>query len=262
MAEPDGRPGGPPPAGPLPTDAVLDPGRDLRGAAVPRRGGARIAVWGLVAVAVVALGATLGPRAIASLPGSAAAGPDAAAVAVPTDYPPDTQVAVVDGVPITMRELDTAVRVVRALDSLKGQPVPAHGTAEMRAYQQTVLKRLIDRTLVLQAIRHEDVRLPVEIAPIGDHVQSYLGQVGATHVALDSALAANGVARSDLEAWFEASRAINHFFLTRIRTAAEREAGDAVARAWLADAWRGRPITVTFHGYQPAQDSPSEAMQP
>ncbi len=261
MAEPGGPASASPPAAPAPPDAVVDPGRDPRGAAGSRRGGARIAVWGLVAVAVVALGATLGPRVIGSLPGSPAAGPDAAA-GVPTDYPPDAQVAVVDGVPITMRELDTAVRVVRALDSLKGQPVPAHGTAAMRAYQQTVLKRLIDRTLVVQAIRREDVRLPVEIAPIGDHVQSYLGQIGATYAALDGALAANGVARSDLEAWFEASRAINHFFLTRIRTVGEREAGDAVARAWLADAWRDRPITVAFHGYQPAQDSPSEAMQP
>ncbi len=232
------------------------------GDARPARGAAL--VWAAARGALVAA-VLAGGTAVAGCAGGppAGLGGDAGGSgALPTAYPPDAQVAVVDGEPITMRELDAAVRVVRALDGLNGRPVPALGTPEMRAYEQTVLRRMIDRALVRQAIRREDVRLPVEIAPIGDHVQSYLERIGATRAALDAALTANGAAWADLEAWFEASRSINHFFLTRIRTAAEREAGDAVARAWLADAWRTRPIEVAFHGYQPAPDSPSEAMQP
>lgn len=190
-------------------------------------------------------------------------GAGAAAIApVPTNYPPDTSIATIDGQPITMGELDTVVRLTLALDQLRKRSVPQGGTPEMRAYEKNVLKRMIDRRLVMQAIERDGLRLPAEIAPVEDHIQSYLQRIDATRAQLDEAMASFGVPRETLDTWFKETRTMNFYFLARSRSKDPASEGGSFATAWLAEEWRARAIDVDFHDFQPPGDTPSDVTQP
>lgn len=238
-----------------------------------RSGGISAVALGLMVGVALLLGVTLallgsqilgrgagggsGAQPQAAAPGAAA--PADAALVQPLnpgpingDYPRDYTVAVINGQPMTMLELETAVRVARTLGKLTGDPVPNYGDQDMLGYQVKILKREVDLRLLLQAQRSSGVAAPT--GPVDDLILGFLQQVGATEQQLGQQMAENSVTRQQLDAWFDASRATNAFVVEKLLVDRDISERDAVVQAWIDQQWDQQQVVIDF--YDPEQVLP------
>lgn len=199
-------------------------------------------------------------QAPAPAPVPAAPGDAAAAAAAPlapgpinADYAREAQIAIVNGEPYTMAQLETAVRVARALGTVGGDAVPAYGTPEMKQFQVTILKRQIDMILMKQALVGEGLTPPT--GPVDDLIQGYLQRVGASDAQLQAELARNSVGRAELVGWFEDARSTGYFVQEKLLAGQDPSQREAVTEAWLAQAWADNEeqILINFYEPEPAQ---------
>ena len=174
------------------------------------------------------------------------------------DYPRDYTVAVVNGQPMTMRELETAVRVARTLGKLTGDPVPNFGDQDMLGYQVKILKREVDLRLLRQAQLSSGVVAPT--GPVDDLILGFLQQVGATEQQLGQQMAENSVTRQQLDAWFDASRATNAFVVEKLLVDRDISERDAVVQAWIDQQWDQQQVVIDF--YDPEQVLPQAPAAP
>lgn len=167
------------------------------------------------------------------------------------DFPREAVVALVNGEPFTMGQLETAVRIGRTLGTLSGDDVPAYTSQDMLDFQIRMLKRQVDVLLMKQAFQAHGLEDPVGL-PMEGLIDSFLDATGATDQDLEAAMVENGVTRDDLLAWFTDSQQANQFaqqILMEGRDASERE---QVTNEWLTAQWDQGEIYVTF--YDPDSD--------
>lgn len=223
-------------------------------------------------VAAPAVVPTQGVAAIQPLPGTGAVGSslpsaDPTLPMLNADYTRGDVVALVNGQPFSMGQLETAVRIGLALGSLSGDATPAYDAPEMRDFQIQMLRRQIDVILMRQAFAAaglEDPDLPIE-----GLVSGFLDRVGASQQDLEQAMAANGVRQEDLEAWFADSQQVNLFVQQQLMQGRDQAERTQVTRDWLDGQWDAGQIFVNF--YEPdvaAEDAgagqvpPAETPQP
>jgi hypothetical protein len=272
------RPREPRPSGARPPDAG-----PTGGGLLPIIAGGSLALLLLAGVAAVLLrrqpDVTM-PPAQAPANGAAAAVPGAApgvgAGVVPTtppltalanvpplnpDFPRESMVANIDGVPFLMADLEIAVRVARTIATLSADPVPNYDdVAGMRAFQVKLLRRQIDAILLENAAR----TMPDKPPPLSaqELIDSLLARQSAARQQLDDAMAANGVAEANVVAFLQRAGDIDLFIQSAIlkdlpqeeRQNAERR--DALVRDWLDRAWETQSVQIYF--YDPDSVLPAE----
>lgn len=175
------------------------------------------------------------------------------------DYPRQSIVAWVSGEAYTMEELETSVRVAKALSTISGDPVPEYNTPAMRDFQVSMLRREVDSLLMRQALRRSATSPPdMDVAPA---VDGYLQQYGGTPEGLAAALAANGITREHLDRWFVKARDTQFFIQTQLMADKQPEEQGQAVQEWLALQWQTQDIRINF--YEPATPaSPSAAPSP
>jgi hypothetical protein len=174
------------------------------------------------------------------------------------DFSRDAIIAYVNGEPYTMTQLETAVRVAKALAVISKDTVPEYGAPEMRAFQINMLRRELDGVLARQALRREGLQ-----APGGDAssaVQAFLSQFSATQEQLDAALAANGLTRAQLDQWFAEGRDTQFYIQTKLMSGQSPESRPAVVKAWLDQQWAEQDIQIRF--YDPDVALPAASPSP
>ncbi len=245
-----------------PAPARREPERPRRPAKAASGGtglGPALAVGGLLGLVIVGILTVVLWRARppaapgAAVPaGGAPAAPVAAALApgpINADYPRETQIAIVNGEPYSMLQLETAVRVSRVLGKLSGDPVPSYGDPEMKAFQVQIYKRQIDMLLIKQALRRDGLAAPTD--PVDGLITGFLQKVGATEAQLEAELAANSVARADLQKWFDDSRAVNYYLQTMVMAGQDQALRDTIVTQWLTEEWKRNEDTILTHFYDP-----------
>lgn len=164
------------------------------------------------------------------------------------DYPRETIIAYVNGVPYTMLELELAARVSKTLASISGDSVPDYGSPEMRDFQITMLRRELDGIILRQAMVRDGLQAPAgDVTPA---VDGFLQQFQATPEKLTAALAANGITRADLDRWFSQSRETQFYIQTKIMPGQEPEKQAEVVRAWLDERFEDQVKIANF--YEPS----------
>ncbi|MCC7018991.1 MAG: hypothetical protein IT332_04515 [Ardenticatenales bacterium] len=177
------------------------------------------------------------------------------------DFPRESMVANIDGVPFLMADLEIAVRVARTIATLSADPVPNYDDAPgMRAFQVKLLRRQIDAILLENAARS----LPDKPPPLSaqELIDSLLTRQSAARQQLDDAMAANGVAEANVVAFLQRAGDIDLFIQSEIlkdlpqdeRQNAERR--DALVRDWLDRAWETQSVQIYF--YDPDSVLPAE----
>ncbi len=193
--------------------------------------------------ATTAPGAAGVPAAAAAPGGAAPAAPGGGGAAasiwpgpINSDYPRDQPIAFVNNEPYTMAQLETAVRMARALGTLSGDEVPAYTDQAILTYQVRLLKRQIDQILMRQAVQREGLAPPT--GPVDDLISGFVQRVGTSDARLDAELATNGVTRDDLRRWFEDSRTTSFYVQTKLMAdETDQSKRDAIVQAWLAKEW-------------------------
>jgi hypothetical protein len=174
------------------------------------------------------------------------------------DYARDHVVAIVNGQPYSMAELETAVRIARTLGKLSGDVVPNYSDQEMLGFQVKILKRQVDLILLKQALAASEVEAPV--GPVDDLILGFLQQVGATELQLGQEMAANSVTRQQLDGWFSDSRATNSFVIEELLGERDVSERDAVVEVWLDQRWNSSQVSIDF--YDPGQVLPQAPVAP
>jgi hypothetical protein len=161
------------------------------------------------------------------------------------EYELQDVLAVVNGDLIAMRDLDRAVRVARVLGQLSGEPAPANGSPELRAFQIQMLKRLVDLELMAQAAEREGLMIPG--GDVAVSVDGFLGQVAKSRQDLDVAMAEHGVTEAELDRWFRDARTANFFVAQSLMAGDETGDRDAATQQWLAGQWDTQSIVIDFY---------------
>jgi hypothetical protein len=178
------------------------------------------------------------------------------------DYTRDTIVAVVNNVPFSMGQLETAVRIGRTLGSLSGDAVPDYGSPDMRTFQIEMLRRQVDVILMKQAFEARGLEDAAGL-PMESLVSAYLERVGATQDDLAKKMADNGVTTEALQAWFADSQQVNLFVQEALMQGQDQSQRDQVTKAWLQQQWQSAQIYVNFYDPDSVASSPtSDASSP
>lgn len=236
-----------------------EPDRPRRPTPAPSGGtslGPALAVGGFLGLVIVGVMTAVLWRAQAPAapgPAPAAAVPAAPAGLAPgpinADYPRETQIAIVNGEPYSMAQLETAVRVSRVLGKLSGDPVPNYGDPEMKAFQVQIYKRQIDMLLIKQALRRDGLVAPTE--PVDGLITGFLQKVGVGETQLEAELDANSVTRADLQRWFDDSRAVNFYIQTKVMAGQDQALRETIVTQWLSDEWKRNENNILTHFYDP-----------
>lgn len=210
-----------------------------------------------------AAGAAVAPGGSAAAGAAAAGAGDPAAAPlwpgpINADYARDVVIAYINGEPYPMAQLETAVRVARALGALSGDAAPAYDDPAILNYQVRILKRQIDMVLLRQAALREGLVAPT--GPVDDLITSFLQRLGASDAQLDRELAVNSVTRADLQKWFEDSRTSNFYIQTRLMDGVDQSAREATVRDWLTEEWERtqaqNQLLINFYDPDQLQSQP------
>jgi hypothetical protein len=199
--------------------------------------------------------------AVAGTAGSTLPMADASLPPLNEDFPREAVVALVNGQPFTMGQLESAVRVARSLAGLSGDPVPDYGTQEMRDFQIQMLRRQVDVILMRQGFAAAGLEHPD--MPIDGLVSGFLERVGGTQEDLEREMAENGVSRQQLDAWFSDSQDVNLFVQQQLmqgRDPSDPTAREAASRAWLEQQWDAGQIYVNFYDPDAPEWSPPQGV--
>jgi hypothetical protein len=161
------------------------------------------------------------------------------------DFPREAVVAVVNGEPYTMGQLETAVRVAMVLGTLSGDPVPAYGSSDMLLFQVRMLRRQVDMMLMKQALAASNNQPPE--APVDELIDAFLFRVGSTRGELERLMRIHGVTQDQLEAWFRDSTNVNAFVQAEIMNGADESQREALTAAWLDQQWDSQDIVISFY---------------
>jgi hypothetical protein len=161
------------------------------------------------------------------------------------DYQLEDVLAVVNGEPIAMRDLDRSVRVARVLGDVTGDPAPANGAPELRDFQIQMLKRLVDVELMIQLAERESLMVPGGETDVA--IETFLSEAGKTDAELRAAMATHGVTDAELDRWFRDARTANLVVAQSIMAGRETEDRDAVTQAWLQEQWNTQSIQIDFY---------------
>lgn len=230
--------------------------------------GAVTALAVLGGIAWFLIGRTTVPAAPLAEPGVASGAPAADGIAAPApisvpdvgfptvdlshvavlnaDFPRDTAVASVNGVPISMAQLETRVRVARTLGTLAGDPVPGYDNlSALRTFEVQMLRRSIDVVLIQQAARAAGVVIPPGSS--SDASSTFLAQVNAAPAQLEDAMASNGVTQAMLDGWFASATLIDFYVQTELMAGHEPSEREAVVKAWIDAQWAAADIQINFY---------------
>ena len=204
---------------------------------------------------VAELGGPLPGEASSGAPAadSGAAIDPAAPLPVPTpmldpinsDYARDHVVAVVNGEPYTMGELEIAVRIAQVLGALSGDAVPAYDSPDMPAFEVRMLRRQIDMILMLQAAQAAGLASPPENPD--EMIDAFLFRIGSNRGRLEQLMTAHGVTQEQLEAWFNDSSELNSFVQQQLMPGEDQELRNEITQAWLSEQWDTQDIRIDFY---------------
>jgi hypothetical protein len=165
------------------------------------------------------------------------------------DYQLEDVVAIVNGQPLAMRDVDRSVRVARVLGQLSGDPAPENGSPELKQFQVQMLKRLVDLELMAQGAERQGLMIPggdVDVA-----VDGFLAQAGKSRIDLETAMASYGVTEAEIDRWFRDARTANYFVVQGLMDSEETADRDVVTQQWLSAQWNSQSITINFYEPEP-----------